>query len=212
MASHSRSGSCFFFFEHLTDVLMLSAVFLFPMGRVAAVSTGRAMPGPRGSAIRIPTARGAGWDPCGNFSDGLCSVAWMGAKWWRGEHTLLCADVKGKKLDIFFLGPKEFPADNRCRVNGKLQPGLNPKVFMQATSDGDLGHCPAKVETSGFGCIWPRSPRRTWLSARVMRQPPTCTALHAPLCTHTHTPQLYRHLSRNMVCDNVKSRSKVLRG
>lgn len=46
VASHSRSGSCLFFFEHLTDVLMLSAVFLFPVGRVAAVSTGRAVRGP----------------------------------------------------------------------------------------------------------------------------------------------------------------------
>lgn len=93
------------------------------------------------------------------------------------------------KLDIFFLGPKEFPAVNRCRANGKMHPGLNPKVFVQAASDDDLGHCPAKVETSGFGRSWQRSPRRAWSSARVMRQPPTRTALHAPLCTHTtHTP------------------------
>lgn len=32
VASHSRSGGHLFFFEHLTDVLMLSAVFLLPVG------------------------------------------------------------------------------------------------------------------------------------------------------------------------------------
>lgn len=53
VASHSRSGSCLFFFEHLTDVLMLSAVFLFPMGQVAAESTGRAVRG-QGCCMGIP--------------------------------------------------------------------------------------------------------------------------------------------------------------
>lgn len=68
---------------------------------------------------------------------------------WRAR-TSVCRCEKHLNGTFSSWGQK-LPTVIWCWVNGKLHPGLNPGVFMQATNSYDLRGCLASTKTSGFG-------------------------------------------------------------
>lgn len=162
---------------------------------------------------------------------GVCSVLRKGrrgeekdTKLNAGEEStaLVCADVKKTlKMGHFLLGGKEIP-DSHWMVS-EWETALRTRSWGLDAGGG--GHSP-----QGPSCqdrdfrIWPQSggdpPRVMGLGRYRCVLPWSYVSSRARpsahprvRCTHTPTaPPLYRHLWRNMVCDDVKSRSKVLRG
>lgn len=188
-----KTGSHLFFFEHLTDVLMLSAVFLLPMGWAVAASADVWACGATlhnvardwACSHHLPLPCGISGDLGGNFWVGLCSVSWREE---RGRQN--CWAVEGNKWGAFVWG--KFPTV-RVEWMGSCTPSSilgSPRQQLPAFSSGL-----ARMETHGCGLTEPH------LLALLLTCPPRSTC--APR---------YRHLWRNTVCDDVKSRSTVLRG